>query len=90
VTARSGVVTAAANTEAAIASAVAELLARTLWDSPAEIVSTVFATSADLDAAFPAAAARAWGLTGAILGVQAATCEQRRIEVLIHVAARDF
>jgi chorismate mutase len=69
-----------ANNPAAIEAAVHELM-RGLPMAPGDVVvSTFFASTADLDAAFPATAARERGLQGAVLGLQAAGGLAGRIE----------
>jgi chorismate mutase len=60
-----GATTAAANTEAAIVGATTDLLKEMLDRNrvaPTDVISIVFTATPDLDAAFPAAAARALGM----------------------------
>lgn len=60
-----GATTADANTEAAIVAATTELLRELLGRNrvaPSDMISIVFTATPDLDAAFPAAAARALGM----------------------------
>jgi chorismate mutase len=60
-----GATTAAANTEAAIVGATTELLGEMLGRNrvaPGDVISIVFTATPDLDAAFPASAARALGM----------------------------
>jgi chorismate mutase len=83
-----GVAHVAANTPAAIEAAVHELLRRLPMAPGDVVISTFFASTADLDAAFPATAARQWGLQGAVLGLEAAGGLAGRIEMLGHVLER--
>jgi chorismate mutase len=79
------VVLVPANTPAAIEAAVRELMRRLQIASGEVVISAIFASSADLDAAFPATAAREWGVQGAVLGLQAAGESTGRIEMLAHL-----
>ncbi len=87
-----GATTAAANTEQAILAAARELLteiARANQLAPEELVSVLFTVTPDLDAAFPARAARELGWTQvALLDAQAPRVPgdlARCLRVLIHI-----
>ncbi len=86
-----GAITAADNTDSAILDATRQLLEELVRRnrlSPSEIVSAVFTMTADLDAAFPARAARDLGWTEvALLDAQQPRVQgdlPRCIRVLIH------
>jgi len=86
-----GATTAEANTREAILAATRELLETLCRENdldPADVASVYFTVTADLDAAFPAAAARAIGWTDvALLDAQAPRVHNdvaRCIRVLIH------
>lgn len=72
------------NTRAAIAAAIGAGLDHLRDDGMGTPVCAVFASSRDLDASFPAAAARAWGLACAVLGVEAVGPDTRTIDILVH------
>jgi chorismate mutase len=74
-----------ANTPAAIEAAVHELMRRLPTASGTVVLSAIFASTDDLDAAFPATVAREWGVRGAVLGLRAAGGRAGRIEMLAHV-----
>lgn len=75
-----------ANTPEAVRIAVHALMDR-LIDPGDVVIAAIFTSTDDLDAAFPAAAAREWGIEGALLGLAAAGAARRRVEVLIQVVA---
>lgn len=86
-----GATTADANTREAILAATRELLQTLIRENqvhPTDVASIYFTTTADLNAAFPAAAARELGLTDvALLDAQAPRVPNdlpRCIRVLIH------
>jgi chorismate mutase len=75
------------NTPEAIEASVHQLVEDLLNDPQVVVISAIFASSADLDAAFPATAARKRGVQGSVLGLKAAAAGRaRRIEMLAHVA----
>ena len=74
-----------ANTPAAIEAAVHELMGALPMASADAVVSAIFASTPELDAAFPATVAREWGIQGAVLGLQATGGRAGRIEMLAHV-----
>lgn len=74
-----------ANTPDAIEAAVHELVDRLPMATGDAVVSAIFASTPELDAAFPATAAREWGVRGAVLGLQLAGGGAGRIEMLAHV-----
>lgn len=91
-----GATTTTANSAPAIADATKELLEQLLERNrlaPEQLVSLIFTATPDLDAAFPAAAARSLGLEGVPLlcaqemGVPDAPA--RCIRVLLHVEVED-
>lgn len=93
-----GATTADANTAEAIGDATAELVGAMLADNgvaAGDIVSIIFTATTDLDAAFPAAAARDLGLTNVPLmcatEMAVVGSVRRCIRVLMHLySERDY
>jgi chorismate mutase len=80
-----GVAHVQANTPADIAGAVHQLLHRLPIAAGGVVLSVIFTSTSDLDAAFPATVAREWGVQAAVFGLQAAGEPVGRIEMLAHV-----
>jgi chorismate mutase len=75
-----------ADTPDAISAAVHELLDEIVGhDRASSVITAIFVSGAELHAAFPAAAAREWGLSHAsLVGIRAARGEPRGLAVMLH------